>query len=169
MSESFFKKRRNPYDERFWRNLIAQSVGKDEGAINEWKIDRWLEDYSGEAECICGKERLVEVNVFRNTQNGNLITVGSCCVRRWELPGLKWRSNSDYLQSALVVARNDREREFIRGLLARAVKYPRGIIVSEKEKRWLEDITGHPWKGRVWAAKEDWKAKVRNANYEDED
>ena len=146
-------KRRNPYDERFWRSIIEKSVAKSEAAINEWAVDelkRCHDPYFEEPpECICGKQDIVHVYILKNERNGNLITVGSCCVRRWLIAIPGWRGKRNYLQSALVMARNPREKEFVRGLLAKAVKYVR-LTISEKQKRWLEDITGHPWRGRLW-------------------
>jgi hypothetical protein len=153
---SGFKRRKNPYDERFWRNLIEQSQKKSPRAITEWAVDHITNaTYFAEDEapsCICGKQGIVDVYILKNKENGNRITVGSCCVRRWQ-GGLvipSWRRKENYLERAMLMARNNREREFIRGLLSKCVKYEKGVIVTQRQKAWLESITGHPWRGKVW-------------------
>ncbi len=146
--------RRNPYDDRFWRNLVKQSVGKSEAAITEWSVDQLRGSgdpfFAEPPECICGKRDLLHVYILKNRVNGNRIVVGSCCVRRWQIAVPGWRGKRNYLQMALLMARNDRERQFVKSLLAKCVKYSRGVILSQKQKAWLESITGHSWRGRVW-------------------
>ena len=147
-------KHRNPYDKRFWRTIIEKSVAKTEGAaINEWTHDAFRKSdspfFSEPPECICGRKGIVDVYILRNVHNGNLILVGSCCVRRWKIPIPGWRGKRNYLQSVLLMVRSQKEKEFVKGLLSKAVKYAK-LIISEKQKRWLEDITGHPWRGKVW-------------------
>lgn len=147
-------KRPNPYADRFWRNLIEQSVDKTKTAINEWNVDQMKRSdaayFAEPPECICGKRDIVHVYILKNKRNQNRITIGSCCVRRWQIAIPGWQGKRNYLQSALSMVRNDRERDFVKGLLDKCVKYPKGVTVSTKQKRWLEDITGHRWRGRLW-------------------
>lgn len=147
-------KHRNPYDDRFWRNLIEQSVGDTEAAINEWTVEQLRGSgdlyFEEPPECICGKRDLVHVYILKNEQNANRIILGSCCVRRWQIAVPGWRGKRNYLQMALLMVRNDQQRQFVKDLLGRSVKYPRGLIVTQKQKAWLESITGHPWTGRLW-------------------
>lgn len=132
-------------------------MGKTDAAIAEWEVERLRRHPhpSGapdlwSPECLCGKRDLVQVYTLKNKFNGNLVVVGSCCVRRWQIAVPGWRGKRNYLLMALLMVRNDREREFVKGLLNKCIKYERGVILTQKQKSWLESITGHVWRGRLW-------------------
>jgi len=57
---------------------------------------------------------------------------------------------SDFLLNATLMARTETERKFTRDQQDRLPKWDRYLKVSEKQKKWLEDITRHKWKWGVW-------------------
>jgi hypothetical protein len=138
-------------DEKWWAALIAKSVNKTKAAITEWKEVHRRRAYDPKVrfDCICGKKGLVEVHIFENELNGNEIVIGSCCVKRFGIKVPGWRRRTDYFSNALLYARNEKEREFVSGLMHKPVRYG-GLIITKKQQKWLEDITGHPYRGRVF-------------------
>lgn len=138
-------------DEKWWQALIAKSKNKTETAIVEWKEVHRRHSYDRKVrfECICGKKGLVDVWIFRNQLNGNEVVLGSCCVNRFGIKVPGWRRRIDYLPNALLCARDEREIEFVKSLIHKPVRYG-SLIITKKQKKWLEDITRHPFRGKVW-------------------
>jgi lysyl-tRNA synthetase class I len=89
------------------------------------------------------------VNIFVNRLNKNEIVLGSCCVKRFGIKVPGWRRKIDYLPNALLCARNDQEVQFVKDLMHKVVRYG-DLIVTKKQKKWLEDITRHPFRGKIW-------------------
>ena len=142
-------------DQKWWKALIAKSVNQTAAAVAEWKEAhrRHSSDPKVRFECICGKKGLANVNIFVNRLNKNEIVLGSCCVKRFGIKVPGWRRKIDYLPNALLCARDDRETEFVKGLIHKPVQYG-DLIITERQKRWLEDITRHPFRGKVWPDRE---------------
>jgi hypothetical protein len=147
------KQRRNPWSERFWAEILKNSVKtEDKKAINEWELWHIIEGIK--EKCICSRS-ILTAYVFKNKLDTSkkAIVVGSCCLRRFGIR-LKWKSKRDYLFNAMYYANNDWERDFVKKLLDKEVKWGGRLKISEKQKKVLEKITKRPWNWDCWK-KED--------------
>ncbi len=117
-----------------------------------------LEDYAivqitiGEEHCLCGN-KIKNLFVIEHQQTGTQKIIGKDCAKRLGFK-LQWKTMSDFLLNATLMARNKNERKFTREQQDRLPKWDRYLKVSEKQKKWLEDITEHKWKWGVWNDKD---------------
>ncbi len=146
-----FKTRKNPWSERFWKELLNASVKKNnEKAINEWElihVQEGIEDH-----CICSK-KILHSHIFKNKHTKKVLVVGSCCMRRFGVR-MKWRSKKDYLFNAMYYAKDDWSKKFVKSLIDKEVKWGGRLKISKKQKKKLETITGKEWRWKCWKNKE---------------
>lgn len=65
------------------QQIIAHSVAKTwDEAKREWSLDHIYEASEPER-CLCGHYPIIELCVLRNKLNGNVATVGNCCVKKF--------------------------------------------------------------------------------------
>lgn len=136
--------------DRFWTVLESKSAyrttaEKKTRCLVQWKLKKVIRL---EGKCICG-QRIKSRYYIRNVSNGNVLVVGKCCARRLGI-ALHYRSKADYLNSALMFAKNEWEVSFVRSLLDRCVKWGRKLIISNRQAAILERITGKKWRYKTW-------------------
>ncbi len=155
--------RRNAWRERFWKRLRELSVNKDEACITEWNPDliRLCETW-----CICGHV-IRKAYVVRNSLNGKLAEIGSCCAKRFGIKE-RWRHKADYLTNALLYAQEPSQTTMIKHYLDKLPRYGGGLIITTNAKRVLERITGHRWRGKVWHENRTKKGRASNAEEDPE-
>jgi glutathione peroxidase-family protein len=109
--------------------------------------------YHGESTCVCGTP--INTIFLLKSPSGRTVEIGRCCARKFGL-NLRWRSKADYLNSALLLASNEWEENFVKSLINRLGKWGSRLIVTKKQKAVLERISKRPWRWRVY---EDLKRK----------
>ena len=131
----------------FWKRLKELSEDKSEKCWLEWEVERV--EYSKMYErCLCGQPIRWRFKL-KNKVNGKRTIIGQCCAKRIGF-ALCWRSKEDYLNSALLLARNEWEMKFVRSLLDKLPKWGGSLRISMKQKRILERITNHKWRWPTW-------------------
>ena len=61
-----------------------------------------------------------------------------------------WKTTADYLANAYLMAKNETEKLFVRQQQDRLPSWKENICFTEKQVAWLEKITNHKYKGRIW-------------------
>jgi hypothetical protein len=132
--------------------LIPLSERKNQGCLLEWELYHVdvLERY-GEAQCACSHD--IKRRFFiRNKINHNETVVGSCCINR--IGGdndashlkLRFRSKMEYLESALIMCKNDNERAVVEAILSKWNEWGSRLLITEPQRGTLNEITGKNWK-----------------------
>jgi hypothetical protein len=142
--------------QQFWNEIQGHSaVQTSPSGIQEWVIMAQT-DYEARTHfCVCGT-KIQRVFTVYNPRTNSTLEIGSCCIKRFN--PRKWNSKKDYLYNARDLAKTDGAKQFTQDLINRLSKWGSSLIISRKQASWLEFITKHPWKWRIWASrKEDMK------------
>jgi len=75
---------RNTYNWKFVENLIRNSVDATnlQEALPQWAVVGQVKG-NGTDECLCTYKNIVNLNYVKNKISGNIIIVGSCCVKKF--------------------------------------------------------------------------------------
>lgn len=116
---------------------------------NEYVIDH-EEVLEIERECACGQHLKVGWTAYYafNKKTRKMVVLGSCCKNKLNPRG--FNKKKDYLINAHGLARNEREKEFVMGLINKLAEYDSSLIISKKQAAWLEGITNQKWKWKTW-------------------
>lgn len=135
-------------------NRIAEGTKYDEWFIEEIILSgKNRRGQSIGSKCLCGAA-FDHGFVIQNRNTKQKAVIGNCCARRFMGMRLSWAGKENYLRSALACIRNQKGKEFVNGLLDRIPMWGSGLLISEKQKQWLESITSHKWPGQTWEARE---------------
>lgn len=130
--------------------LKRMSESKDD-YMREWQIYQVNDLHNLEGRCICGKEDLRYEYHIKNSVNGAETIVGSRCADKVGLK-LEHKSKADYLNYALLRAKDEGEKSFVNRIInAKFKKWGSKSILSENEKRELERISGKKWHWKTWS------------------
>jgi hypothetical protein len=136
--------------ERFMKNILRNSEGQTLNVLQDEFIIVQEEPLEKEEICACGQRLKVgwKATYAYNTKTKKTIIVGSCCKNK--LNPKRWNSKKEYLFNAHELTRNAKEKDFVMGLINKLTEFGSGLIISEKQAKWLEDITGQKWKWKTW-------------------
>lgn len=126
----------NTREKKFWDNLGTKDISR-------WRLKKIRYE---KGFCICGQPIK---NCYYITDGYYVKLIGSHCAKRLGV-ALSWRTKADYLVSAYLLAKNDFERDVIKSLQDKLPKWGSTLKISEKQKKVLERITKHKWRGFVW-------------------
>jgi hypothetical protein len=126
----------------FWDQL-------EDGEIINWEI---IKIERGKANCCCGTP-IKNIYIIQNKITKKTKLIGCQCANRIGIK-LSWKTKADYLGNAFLMARNQKEKDFIKQQQDRLPKWGESIIMSVAQVKWLEGITKKKWKGKVWGGKQ---------------
>lgn len=134
------------YHANFIKALINKSDEKQDyfEAIKEWVF--YGEVYDKKSVCVCG-HLIVENCIIHNTQNGNTLITGNCCINK--VAGERRHANksrSNYFELAETNCKNVGERDFVLRLGCDFRRYNMIYFNSINERKALERITGLPYR-----------------------
>lgn len=132
------------YIQQFMQALLENSESRDYiEAIAEWVVPG--EQYHEPGYCICGHPIMRNFVVYHKTTKRTMI-IGSCCIKKFGVERAHFnRSKRDYLVYAYRRTRSEGERLFVKTLGQKNNEYER-LLLSEKQKVWIESITGQPYR-----------------------
>jgi hypothetical protein len=136
--------------ERFMKKVLDHSQAKTLGVLqSEYIIDE-EKFLLNEEDCVCGQHLKVGWKAYYvyNVKTKKTLIIGSCYVKKFN--PRKWSSKKAYLYNAYDLARNDKERNFVMGLINKLPKWGSDLIISKKQASWLESITDKEWKWKTW-------------------
>jgi hypothetical protein len=115
------------------------------GSLADWEIVS-IQETGGH--CLCGAAIKWAVTI-RHYQSGELRMIGRNCAKKF---GFRWSftTKADYLTTAALMARTDRERDFIKSIQNRLPQWGDNLTISTLQAKWLLDITKHHWRWRLW-------------------
>lgn len=131
----------NKKAKHFWNELI-------DGDITNWELKQISK---GETKCACGTP-IKNIYLIENKITFEKKVIGCDCANKLGFK-LKWKSKSDYLANAYLMASNSIERQFVRQQQDKLPKWGEQLILSQKQIDWLEKITNKKWKGKAWKVK----------------
>lgn len=132
--------KKNTREKKFWEQLGDRDV-------TNWKIESIYPNPGG-ARCCCNQP-IKEVYLVRHKDTRVEKIVGKCCARRLGLY-MKWRTKADYLANAMLLAKQDWEKDMIKQLQNKLPKWGSRLKISYKQMMQLERITKHNWRGTLW-------------------
>ena len=132
------------YIEQFSEALIANSIADNyNDAISEWVFRG--ETFKQESSCICGHP-IVQNMIVHNKVNQATLCIGNCCIKKFGIKRAHYnKSRLEYLRYAWTKAKTKPERKFIEGLAGRLKRYSK-LRMTLKQKQWLEQIAGVPYR-----------------------
>lgn len=128
----------NKKAKHFWNNL-------EDGDITNWEL---IQINQGTAFCCCGTP-IKKIYVLQNKLNKKTKLIGKDCAAKLGIK-LTWKTTADYLANAYLMAKNETEKLFVRQQQDRLPSWKENICFTEKQVAWLEKITNHKYKGRIW-------------------
>jgi hypothetical protein len=128
----------NSKAKHFWNSL-------EDGEIINWRLVKILE---GNDKCCCGTN-IKYIYFIENIEDKRIKKIGSSCANRLGIK-LSWKNIPDYLGNAYLMARNEKEKAFVRGFQDKLPAYGNLLKVSTRQKKWVEDITKKKWKWGIW-------------------
>ena len=123
----------------FWNEL-------QDNNITNWEI---ISIKIGENKCCCGTP-IKNIYIIKNKLTNEEKIIGRFCAEKIGLK-LSWKTKADYLGNAFLMCRTQKEQEFVRSFQDKLPKWNQSLIISKPQKKWLEDITKHKWKGKTWS------------------
>ena len=138
---------------RFVETILRNSDGETLNVLQDEYVIDHEEKLDKERDCACGQHLKIGWKAYYafNVKTKKMVVIGSCCKRKFNPRG--WSKKKDYLINAHGLARNEKESEFVMGLINKLTEYGSNLIISKKQAAWLEGITGKPWKWRTWKAR----------------
>lgn len=131
------------------QEIISLSESKNwDTAKTEWELDS-IDFGDGEDTCLCGKYGIKQLCFIRNVENGQIVIVGSCCVKKFL--GIR----SDKIFNSIKLIKKDIEKS----LNVEAIQFAREkYIINDWEMNFYIDT----WRKRKLTAKQ--KAKREQIN-----
>jgi hypothetical protein len=137
------KKKNYPH----WKHKNFWDTLEPEIGLKDYKL---IQVRYGESKCVCGTS--ISTIFLLKSPTGRLVEIGRCCAKKFGF-NLKWRSKADYLNSAMLLASNEWEENFLKSLINKLGKWGSKLIISQKQKAILESISKKPWRWQTWEEK----------------
>lgn len=128
----------NKKAKHFWNTL-------EDGDITNWNL---ISIYKGKDFCCCGTP-IKNIFVLKNKNSNKIKLIGKDCAEKLGIK-LTWKTTADYLANAYLMAKNQTEKDFVRQQQDRLPAWKESTCFSLKQVAWLEKITNHKFKGKIY-------------------